>query len=290
MACLPYCFVSGLTENLSVSCCRLLMVIQPSGIISILLIFLLNLKFCFSFLAILWHMEFPGQGLDPNCSWDPSCNCGNTRSWTYCAGVEIEPISQCSQQELSILFKGVAGNVENLHGMCFLERFFFLRVSRGVPWTRWGKRTCGRCCEGWLGKDGMEQPQNKPGQREWSETHLSVLLSLCFLMFSHRRSGNRLAEWCWALLKRRGINWEADNDILKVFPVCPCTKHEPFESEASLLLQGRCWDVPARTVSALDWFIWQTIISATFHVTDLWLSNSLFAITSYKTKKVCGEA
>lgn len=36
MACLPYCFVSGFTENLTVRCCRLFMVIQTSCVISIL--------------------------------------------------------------------------------------------------------------------------------------------------------------------------------------------------------------------------------------------------------------
>ena len=38
----------------------------------------------FLFLATPQHMEFLSQGLDPSCSCNLSCSCGNTRSLTYC--------------------------------------------------------------------------------------------------------------------------------------------------------------------------------------------------------------
>ena len=50
---------------------------------------------CFSFLATLWHMEFSGQGSDPNCSCDLLHSYTNTRSLTYCARPGTEPASQC---------------------------------------------------------------------------------------------------------------------------------------------------------------------------------------------------
>ena len=42
-------------------------------------------------------MELPGQGSDPSCSHRPGHGCANARSLTHCAGLEIEPASQCSQ-------------------------------------------------------------------------------------------------------------------------------------------------------------------------------------------------
>ena len=43
-------------------------------------------------------MEFPGQGSDLSHSWnDLSCSCGNAGSLTLCAGLGIEPASQCSR-------------------------------------------------------------------------------------------------------------------------------------------------------------------------------------------------
>ena len=52
----------------------------------------LEVVFCFSLLATLWHMEFPGQRSDL------SCGCGNARSLTHCEGPGSEPASsQCSQ-------------------------------------------------------------------------------------------------------------------------------------------------------------------------------------------------
>ena len=45
----------------------------------------------FFFFATLWHMEFPGQGSDPNGSCNVYCCCGNTGSLTHCAGLGIDP-------------------------------------------------------------------------------------------------------------------------------------------------------------------------------------------------------
>ena len=49
------------------------------------------------FLAAPWHMKLLGQGSDPSCSLDLSCNCGNAGSLTHCARLGIESVSQCSQ-------------------------------------------------------------------------------------------------------------------------------------------------------------------------------------------------
>ena len=49
------------------------------------------------FLAALHHMEFSGQGSDLSCSCNPSQTCANTGSLTHCAGLEIEPAPQGSQ-------------------------------------------------------------------------------------------------------------------------------------------------------------------------------------------------
>ena len=51
----------------------------------------------FSFLATPQHMEFPGQESDPRRSHDLSLSCSNTGSLTHCARLEIESVSQCSQ-------------------------------------------------------------------------------------------------------------------------------------------------------------------------------------------------
>ena len=53
--------------------------------------------FWFLFLAIPWHMEFPGHGSDLSCS------CGNAGSLTHCAGLGIKPASQCSRDILILL-------------------------------------------------------------------------------------------------------------------------------------------------------------------------------------------
>ena len=53
--------------------------------------------FFFSFLAALWHMEFPGHGSDPSCSVDLIFSCSNARPLTHCPGPRIEPASQNSQ-------------------------------------------------------------------------------------------------------------------------------------------------------------------------------------------------
>ena len=50
-----------------------------------------------AFLAALWHVAFLGQGSDPSISCNLCHNCGNTRFLTHCAGLGIEPVSQCSR-------------------------------------------------------------------------------------------------------------------------------------------------------------------------------------------------
>ena len=48
-------------------------------------------SFFWSFLAILKHMELPGQGSDWSHSRDLSHSCGNTRALTHCAWLGIKP-------------------------------------------------------------------------------------------------------------------------------------------------------------------------------------------------------
>ena len=57
----------------------------------------------FSFLAALWHMEFPGQGWYPSFSCDLSHNRSSTGSLTYWARLGIEPVSQCSQDAADLI-------------------------------------------------------------------------------------------------------------------------------------------------------------------------------------------
>ena len=45
----------------------------------------------------LWHIELLGQGSDLNHIRDLRLSCGNARSLTHCAGLGIEPMSQCCQ-------------------------------------------------------------------------------------------------------------------------------------------------------------------------------------------------
>ena len=40
------------------------------------------------------HLEFPSQGSDPSHSCHLCCSCGNARSLTHCAGLEMEPLFQ----------------------------------------------------------------------------------------------------------------------------------------------------------------------------------------------------
>ena len=54
-------------------------------------------NFFFPFLTTPWHMEFPGQGSDLSSSCHLPWSCGNTGSLTLCAGLGIEPTSQCSR-------------------------------------------------------------------------------------------------------------------------------------------------------------------------------------------------
>ena len=55
--------------------------------------FFLNSFFVLFCLAILQHMEFPGQGSGPNHSFDLRHSCSNTRSLSHCAWLGIEPTS-----------------------------------------------------------------------------------------------------------------------------------------------------------------------------------------------------
>ena len=48
----------------------------------------------FLFLAVPWHMEFPGQGSDPSLSCNLRHSYSNTRSLTHYARMGIEPVSQ----------------------------------------------------------------------------------------------------------------------------------------------------------------------------------------------------
>ena len=52
-----------------------------------------HIIFFFFFKSFLAY-RVPRQGSDPNCSSDLHWSC-NTRSLTYCAGLGIEPVSQC---------------------------------------------------------------------------------------------------------------------------------------------------------------------------------------------------
>lgn len=52
----------------------------------------------FSFLAAPWHKEFPGQGTDLSHSFNLSHSCRNAESLIHCAGLEIEPVTQHSQE------------------------------------------------------------------------------------------------------------------------------------------------------------------------------------------------
>ena len=47
----------------------------------------------FSFLAALWHMEFPGQGSDLSHGCILSHSCSSTGSLTHCTGPGIKPVS-----------------------------------------------------------------------------------------------------------------------------------------------------------------------------------------------------
>ena len=60
-----------------------------------------NLSFTLYFLATLQHTEFLGQGSDPSCSCNLSHSCGNAGSLTHCARLEIEPVSQGSQDAVN---------------------------------------------------------------------------------------------------------------------------------------------------------------------------------------------
>ena len=56
-----------------------------------------TMSFFSSFLPTPQHREFLGQESDPSHSCDLCYGCGDVRSLTHCAGLGIEPASQCSQ-------------------------------------------------------------------------------------------------------------------------------------------------------------------------------------------------
>ena len=66
---------------------------------SLLLLAMLNFS-----LAALWHMEFLGQGANPNHSCDLCHSCGNAGSLTNCAGLGIKPASQAPGSLLILLY------------------------------------------------------------------------------------------------------------------------------------------------------------------------------------------
>ena len=86
------------------------------------------------FLAILKHMEFPGQGSDLSCSCDLSHSCSNTGSLTHCARPRIEPVFQSSQDTASPIVPQGDFLGESLYGVrvtsvhCFGHRW--IRFSR----------------------------------------------------------------------------------------------------------------------------------------------------------------
>ena len=57
----------------------------------------------FPFFTATWHMELPGQGSDPSHSRKLSHSCGNTGLLTHCAGLGIQPSSQCSQDAADLI-------------------------------------------------------------------------------------------------------------------------------------------------------------------------------------------
>ena len=52
---------------------------------------LFSFSFSFFFLAVLRHMEFPGQGSDPSHNCNLSHSCSNAGSLTHCARLRIKP-------------------------------------------------------------------------------------------------------------------------------------------------------------------------------------------------------
>ena len=56
-----------------------------------------------SFLATLWHMEFPGQGSDLSRGRDLSCSCSNAGSLTHCARLGSDPDPVVPQWELPLV-------------------------------------------------------------------------------------------------------------------------------------------------------------------------------------------
>ena len=55
------------------------------------------LEFFFFFLAIQWHMEFPGQGSDLSHSCNLHCSFSKVGFLTHCAGAGIKPAVQSSK-------------------------------------------------------------------------------------------------------------------------------------------------------------------------------------------------
>jgi len=66
--------------------------------IFMLTLVMLDYSFIFSFLAVLWRMEFPGQGSDPSHSCNLHHSCGNHGSLIHSAGPGIKSASQHSRE------------------------------------------------------------------------------------------------------------------------------------------------------------------------------------------------
>ena len=92
---IPHNSWSRKTETISIKQLHILLCPQP---LATTLLSVSDFYFvCFSFLAALWHMEFPFQGSYLSHSHNVSCSCGNMGFPTHCARPGIEPVFHCSQ-------------------------------------------------------------------------------------------------------------------------------------------------------------------------------------------------
>ena len=78
----------------------------------------------FSFLTILWYMEFPGQGSDSSHKCNLCCSCRNARALTLCARLGIELTFQRSRD--------IAHPVAPQWELLFL--IYFLKELRVTGW------------------------------------------------------------------------------------------------------------------------------------------------------------
>ena len=70
---------------------------NPRKMITLFFFFVVFFFFFSPFWVVLWHMEFPGQGLVPSPRCDLRRSCSITRALTRCAGLGMEPTTQCSR-------------------------------------------------------------------------------------------------------------------------------------------------------------------------------------------------